>query len=128
MIFVDTSVWIDFFRNKNSLVTAKMFDLLDNDLVRLAVPVKQEILSGCSAKNFSKVEKSLGALPVYYPQKQTWKLIEQWTFWAIKAGKRFSSFDLLIAGITKENEGRLWSLDSDFKQMAELKFIELYKY
>ena len=41
-------------------------------------------------------------------------------------GHRFSVTDLLIASIAFENKSTLWTLDSDYKRMEKLGFVNLF--
>ncbi|MBI4404534.1 MAG: PIN domain-containing protein [Deltaproteobacteria bacterium] len=126
MICVDTSVWVDFFRGTHSSLVSELNELLEDDSVCLAVPVWIEILSGASKKDKERLGKALSALPRLYPQRSTWKLVEQWIKKASPKGETFGMGDLLIAAIASENNAKIWSLDADFSRMAQLKFIQLY--
>jgi len=66
VIAVDTSVWIDFFRGRSSIVE-RLSGLLDRDEVALPVSVKIEILSGARKSEVSQLERVLAALPILYP-------------------------------------------------------------
>jgi predicted nucleic acid-binding protein len=63
---------------------------------------------------------------VVVPTEETWQLIERWIPTAADAGFRFDLADLLIAGVTNELGGLVWSLDSDFQAMEKLGFAHLY--
>ena len=45
---------------------------------------------------------------------------------AADAGERFTVTDLLIASLTSEIGGLVWSLDKDFERMEKLGFVSLY--
>ena len=51
MTFVDTSVWINYFKGKDRILVQKLDFLLDEDQVALAVPVWMELLSGARNQN-----------------------------------------------------------------------------
>lgn len=125
-ICVDTSVWIEFFRDSDSQVTSELVELLDDNSVILAGPVWIELVSGAPKKELERLSKVLSAIPRCYPQKSTWKTIEVWAKQSSFKGHRFGMGDLLIAGIAAENHAKVWSLDSDFSRMKQLKFIDLY--
>jgi predicted nucleic acid-binding protein len=57
----------------------------------------------------------------------TWRRIEGWLGAIKNAGDWFGVSDLLIAGIAAEHGAAIWSLDSDFTRMANLKFISLHR-
>ncbi len=126
MIFVDTSVWVDFFRGRRPERAGALVDLLDQDLVGLAVPVYLELLSGASAGDFNRLRRLLSALPVYYPTASTWLSLEGWTGSAVRAGQRFGFGDLLIGAIAAESDGRIWSFDRDFLRMEKLGFVQCF--
>lgn len=126
LIAIDTSVWIEYFRGGSPALDSDLKTLLDEDVVCIPVPVWIELLSGASRKEQAILRDVLSALPRLAPGKNTWKTIESWVSIATKKGKRFGVSDLLIAAITAESNAKLWSLDSDFQQMSNLKLVSLY--
>jgi len=126
MVFVDTSVWIDFFRGQNKTVQV-LSALLDERQVALVAPVWLELLNGAKKSEFKTLIRVLSALPRYTPSDATWKTCEQWVEVAVSKGKRFGIPDLLIAATCSQNKGTLWSLDKDFHQMQVLGFVRLWK-
>jgi predicted nucleic acid-binding protein len=126
MIIIDTSVWIDYFRGRNGRLIAHLQELLDNDLIVLAAPVKIEILSGSSTRDRFLLQRVLQALPLLMPTQATWERMETWTEKAAAKGERFGVTDLLIAGLAADHNFPLWSLDEDFARMRKLGFIQLF--
>ena len=127
MIVVDTSVWISAFRNQKSSEARRLSDLLDNDEVAIAIPIRIELLSGARRSDLPRLSRTLSALPIYFPNDATWRRMEGWLGTIKNAGDWFGIGDLLIAGIAAENQAAIWSLDGDFSRMAKLKLIELYR-
>ena len=126
MVFVDTSVWIAYFRGKNAALGEHLDLLLGQDEVALPVPVRVELLAGSSRNERRQLRELMLALPAYYPEVSTWARMEAWTELAVGAGQRFGLGDLLIAAIAADHQGELWSLDSDFAAMARLQFLTLH--
>jgi len=126
MIFVDTSVWISFFRGKDATLVGQLSDLLDEDRVALPFPVWIELLAGASRKDSAQLKRVLSALPRFIPTDETWREVESWTTQATKKGQRFGVMDLLIGAITSQEDGAIWSLDQDFKRLARLGFVKLH--
>lgn len=126
MIFVDTSVWVDFFRGRRPSRVGALLDLLDQDQVGLASPVYLELLMGASRRDFDHLRKLLRALPLYYPSTDTWTRLEVWTRSAVEAGQRFGFGDLLIGAIAAGEKGQIWSFDRDFSRMENLGLVLCY--
>lgn len=127
MIVVDTSVWINALRDQKSSEARHLKDLLDNDEVAIAIPIRIELLSGANRSDQPRLIRTLSALPILFPSDATWRRIEGWLGTIMNAGDWFGVGDLLIAGIGAENRAAIWSLDGDFARMARLKLIELHR-
>lgn len=128
MIFVDSSVWIDFFRGNNPELAGRLKSILDKDEVLLAYPVRCEILAGCGKHDYRKLKMVLSALPLFYPSKKTWELVDASIAKAVEHNERFGFADLLIAVLAQEHGASLWTLDRDFERMAKLGLVELFQY
>lgn len=126
MIVVDTSVWVRALRSGTSEEAAVIRSLLDEDLLALAVPVRVELLSGASKADRPRLRRAMSALPVLYPDDETWRTIDGWIDTAGSAGERFGLGDYLIAAIARNSGSLLWSLDGDFDRMSRLGFVDLY--
>lgn len=127
MIVVDTSVWIAALRQPGSEAGETLKQLLDADLVALPVPVRTELLIGTSGATRDRLARTLAAVPVLYPTDDTWHTIDAWTKRAGEAGERFSLGDLLIGTLASSEQALVWSLDDDFRRMAALELISLYR-
>lgn len=126
MIFVDTSVWVAALCSTAGPEADRLGQLLDLDEVALPIPVRIEILVGASSRERARLRRVLSVLPVYYPTSATWEIIDSWLDRAAAAGERFGFADLLIAALSAENHGALWSLDSDFQRMAQVGLVTLF--
>jgi predicted nucleic acid-binding protein len=127
VVVVDTSVWIEFFRGRNEEIVDELRQLLDQDKVLLAAPVRLEILVGASGAEFTRLRRLLSALPLLVPADAVWPKLERWVERARRAGERFGALDLLIAGIADEHDAWLWSEDADFVRMARLGLVKLHR-
>jgi predicted nucleic acid-binding protein len=126
VILVDTSVWVDAFRNPEAAVAATLKKLIDLDEVCLPLPVRLELAAGFSKADRAAFRRNVAALPVAVPTEDTWGLMERWVDQAADTGDRFTLTDLMIAALAHELTALVWSLDSDFERMASLGFIENY--
>jgi predicted nucleic acid-binding protein len=126
MIFIDTSIWINYFKGDSNIVS-QLNKLLDADNVHLPYPVLLEIFSGSRKQEQSKLQRIFSALPIYSVTSMHWDLCYSWITLAKKAGDQFTIVDMLIAAIVSENNGLSWTLDKDFKRMDSLKMVTTLK-
>jgi len=126
MIVVDTSVWVDATRRRNGTSQRTLQALIDADEVALALPVRLELLAGLRKQDRAAFVRALSSLPVLVPSEDTWRRIEGWIPAAADKGHRFSVTDLLIAGLTAEIGGLVWSRDADFVRMEGLNLVGCY--
>lgn len=126
MIIVDTSVFVHAARRPTSVTARTLNHLVDADEVAVALPVRLELMSGVARKHRKEFRRTLSALPALRPTDDTWRLIESWVEPAADKGFHFSIPDLMIAALTREIEGLVWSLDADFEAMEGLGLIRLY--
>ena len=125
MIVVDTSVWIA--ASKQPILAQTLDDLVKADEVTLALPVRLELLAGVPKHERRAFYNTFGALPQLYPTDETWQQLPQWIEQAADVGDHFTLSDLLIASMTADIGGLVWSLDKDFQRMERLKFVSLYE-
>ncbi len=126
MIFIDTSIWIQYFRGRDPLLIQSVHELLDQDKVALSVMVWLELLSGVRQTEIQHLKRVLSALPKFFPSETSWSRLETWVEQGLRRGQRFSATDLLIASIAVDTHSKLWSLDSDYQRMQKLGFLTLY--
>ena len=121
MIIVDTSVWIA--SRRKPRVADVLRSLLEADEVALPLPVRLELLGGIAGHQRRDFVRMCAALPLLHPTEDTWRTLPVWIERAADAGDSFSVPDLLIASLTSEIGGLVWSLDRDFERMERLGFV-----
>ena len=127
MIAVDTSVWVAALRRPQSEEADVLRGLMDADLVAMPVPVRTELLIGTGGRTRDRLARVLAALPLLYPTDETWRTIDAWTALAGERGERFSLGDLLIGVLAAGEQALVWSLDEDFRRLAALGLVRLYR-
>jgi predicted nucleic acid-binding protein len=127
VIVVDTSVWVAALCDPASPAAATLGSLIDADEVCVPLPVRLELMAGLRPDTRAAVRRALSALPVVVPTDETWRIVERWIETVSAAGQRFALIDLLIAALTHELTGLVWSLDKDFERMASLGLVQAYQ-
>lgn len=126
MYLVDTSVWIDFFRERDNKATQKFYKLLDNKMpIGLTSLIYQEILQGVSSqKDFDLLNHYL-ITQRFYKVKHEINSYQQAAQIYLNCRKKGitirSTIDCLIAQIAIENNLILLHNDND---LCKIKLIE----
>ncbi len=126
VICVDTSVWVEALRDTDGEVARHLAQLLEADLVVLPAPVRIEVLSGASRRDFARLSEGLAGVPGLVPGRESWERVEGLVKDAVAEGQRFGVVDLLIAVVATEHQAPVWSLDADFARMEKIRFVERY--
>ena len=118
MILVDTSVWIDHFRNENKLLAS----LLSNGAVVMHEFILGELAIG-NFKNRKPILDLLDSIPKISKLTLSEFLffVERNSFW----GKGVGFVDLHILGATKLEGIKIWTLDKRLNSLASLLDLDM---
>ena len=128
MVLIDTSVWIEFFRNPRSELRSPMSHLMETGRVAIVDPIVTELLYGARGRRERDVILDLanGAERLEL-SGATWiaagDLGKAWR----SRGRTLSVVDCLLAAACREHSTPLWTLDRDFAVLAEEGEIELFR-
>lgn len=134
MYLVDTSVWIDFLREKDNRPVQFFLKILDSrQPFGITSFIYQEILQGTtSQKDFDKLNDYLETQRFYHPKDPilSYQTAAQYYFNCRSKGVTIrSTVDCLIAGIAIEHDLLLLHNDKDFTQfnkiVPQLKLVNL---
>ncbi len=123
-IIVDTSIWIEYFKNNTSI--ADSIDAgLDKGYVYTVGPVLSELLQGVkSQKEFNMLSKVIHAIPYLDCDSKDWIDAGILSYSLRKKGITLPLTDIIIAAIAKNNHAAIYTLDKHFISIPD---IELFK-
>lgn len=121
MIIVDTSVWIEFFRNKDSHISNHLKQLLRSGKVAITGMILAEIFQGIkSPDEAGTVKKNLESLPFIEMQKEVWQLAGETSASLRKKGITIPLSDIMI-GITAIKKGHeIFTVDKHFEKIPDI--------
>ncbi len=120
-IIVDTSVWIQYFKNQPEIA-----DSIDKGLISGTIymvgPVVSEILQGAKTENdYQVLNANIAGVPFIETVFADWQLAGQLSYRLCRKGVTLPITDCLIAAISINKEAHIYTLDQHFKQIPKVK-------
>ncbi len=124
MVLVDTSIWIDYFRDgKNS---SDLEILIDENLIVTNEIILAELIPYLKIKKQTEVIKLLNEVN-QTPLDIHWEEIIQLQVKCLKSGENGVGIpDLIIAQNAKQNNCKIYSLDKHFKLLNKVLKVKLH--
>jgi predicted nucleic acid-binding protein len=131
-VIVDTTVWSKYFRRKdhemNRAVVREVSRLIENGMIIIVGPVRQELLSGISNKGvFEKLKTKLRAFEDYRPKTIDHETAAEYHNECMKRGIQGSPTDFLICAVAVRNKLAIYTEDQDFLHYKKYLPIKLHK-
>ncbi|MGR3176711.1 MAG: type II toxin-antitoxin system VapC family toxin [Candidatus Anammoxibacter sp.] len=132
MVLVDTSVLIDYLKDKNNTQTKKFSNIVDLQIpFGITSHIYQELLQGTSSQSdFNTLKKYLDTFTFYFPKDGIQSYAESALiyFKCRRQGLTIkSTIDCLIVQICLENKLKLLHKDNDFLNIQKIfKKLEFY--
>ncbi|MGJ4790087.1 PIN domain-containing protein [Leptospira koniambonensis] len=125
-ILIDSSVWIEYFRNANSPISTKVDELIDNENVYTNDLILAELIPFLKLRKQSKILTSLEAIE-RFPLEIDWEQIIEYQISNLKNGiNKVGIPDLIIAQNVIQNKATLFTLDKHFRLMSKNVKLKVY--
>mgnify|MGYP001585012382 CR=1 FL=1 len=127
-VLADTSIWIEYFRNKNRAVVERVDRLLETDRIVTLELVEAELYRGArSEKEIRFLEEYFARLPVLETPIHFWREVGRFCYKLARKGFLPHLADACIALAALENRVTLFSADKDFRRIAALSDLKLFE-
>ena len=118
-ILVDTSAWIEFFRKKESSISLIVREYLKLNQACYAGPIAVELFQGAkTSKEVEVIDQLLETIHYVEITRSHYHHAGQISHKAARSGKLFSIVDLILAVVAHDEELKLLSLDTHFKEIS----------
>jgi predicted nucleic acid-binding protein len=118
-VLIDTSVWIDFFRKKESPVSSKVREYLKLNQVCYAGPILVELYQGAKTEReieiLDQLFDTISYIDITRDHYHHAGMISQK---AAREGKVFSTVDVILAVLARDGGLSLFSLDRHFHDIS----------
>lgn len=124
-VLVDSSVWIEYFRNGNCSESLEF--LIDQNLLATNELILSELIPFLKLRNQVKLISLLKSIQTYHIAIN-WEQLAEYQFSCLKNGINGVGIpDLIIAQNAHQNGCAIFSLDNHFALMQKIIGLELYK-
>ncbi len=121
-VLIDTSIWVEYFRGKSHELVESVKDLIKSQRAVLCGIALSELLAGVRAKkDRDTLRQTLEALEYKEVSRATWISAGEMSRNLRKQGIAVPLTDLILAALALENKCELFTFDSHFDQIAEIK-------
>jgi len=118
-VLIDTSAWIDFFRNTNGVVGDIVSNLIRDDKAYLTGPIIAELLHGVRGKQeASQLNLLFTTIPYVKVSQDDWIKTGNTLLKLRQKGLSIPLTDVLIASIAVKNKLTVLTLDKHFQHLA----------
>jgi tRNA(fMet)-specific endonuclease VapC len=125
-MIVDTSVWIEFFRRADSPHSMCLKRLLREGRVVLQGLILAELLQGIKSQKESRiVKKALQKLPYVEMTRQLWERAGEICSSLLRKGITIPLSDVIVASCALSEDIEIFTLDSHFKRIPDLKLYDI---
>jgi predicted nucleic acid-binding protein len=131
MVIVDSDVWSEAFKKKNSRFRSVLAlkRLITNNQIVMIGPIRQEVLSGMGDSNqFERIKEALRAFPGYAIDEPIYEMAASCYNLCRSNGIQGSHTDFLICACSIHWKASILTNDKDFARYAKHLPIELYQY
>lgn len=117
-ILIDTSIWIEYFRNKESTLSILVDEILTDHDVYVPKIVLAELIQGArSEKEIAAIESFADAFHVVDGREDAWLKAGKLSYALKKEGKNIHIVDCFIAVVAQEYECGVLTLDKHFSEI-----------
>ena len=127
-ILIDTSVWLEYFKNKSSEISEKVEKIPTEREVCIPKIVLAELIQGAkSEREISVIEDFLDAFTIIDQKEDTWINAGRLSYNLKKKGKTVHLADCYFAVMAQEYKCLIFTLDEYFKEIQKVTNISLFR-
>ena len=117
-VLIDTSAWIDFFRDSSGATGDMVAELIRLDRAYLTGPVMAELLHGADGKReTTQLDDVFATIPILDVSREDWVTTGTVLHALRKKGVTVPLTDALIASVAQRNKMAVLTLDKHFQHL-----------
>ena len=118
-VLIDTSVWIEFFRKKESSISSRLKEYLKLNQACYTGPIAVEVYQGAKTpKEIQIIDQLLQTIHYVEITRMHYHHAGLISQKAAREGKVFSTIDMILASVAHDEQLLLFSLDPHFQEIS----------
>jgi tRNA(fMet)-specific endonuclease VapC len=118
-VLIDTSVWIEFFRKKESSISSRLKEYLKLNQACYTGPIAVEVYQGAKTpKEIQIIDQLLQTIHYVEITRMHYHHAGLISQKAAREGKVFSTIDMILASVAHSEQLLLFSLDTHFQEIS----------
>ena len=118
-VLIDTSVWIEFFRKKESSISSRLKEYLKLNQACYTGPIAVEVYQGAKTpKEIQIIDQLLQTIHYVEITRMHYHHAGLISQKAAREGKVFSTIDMILASVAHDEQLLLFSLDTHFQEIS----------
>lgn len=127
LVLIDSSIWIEYFRNSNSKISEEMDRLIDNGNIYTNELILTELIPFIKIKKKPELIQLLETIESFKIDIN-WKQLREFQMLNLKNGvNQVGIPDLIILQNVIQNKSCLFTIDKHFKMMNQFISFDLYQ-
>ncbi len=123
-IIVDTSIWVEYFKENPDIVEFIERGFIDNNLFMVG-PIISELLQGVRTnREYEELANCIDAIPYIEVKVEDWKKAGYISFNLRKEGLTVPLTDIIISAVAINNQAKVFTIDKHFDYIPE---VSLYQ-
>lgn len=119
-VLIDTSVWIEFFRKKESSISSRLKEYLKLNQACYTGPIAVEVYQGAKTpKEIQIIDQLLQTIHYVEITRMHYHHAGLISQKAAREGKVFSTIDMILASVAHDEQLLLFSLDTHFQEISQ---------
>jgi tRNA(fMet)-specific endonuclease VapC len=118
-VLIDTSVWIEFFRKKESSISSRLKEYLKLNQACYTGPIAVEVYQGAKTpKEIQIIDQLFQTIHYVEITRKHYHHAGVISQKAAREGKIFSTIDMILASVAHDEQLLLFSLDTHFQEIS----------
>lgn len=125
-VLIDTSVWFEFFRKKESHISSKLREYLKLNQACYTGPIAVELYQGAKTyKEIQIIDQLLQSITYVEITRMHYHHAGKINQKAAREGKAFSTIDIILAAVAHDEQLLFFSLDTHFQDISRYCVLSL---